>query len=79
MDKKRYILPQIVLTPGSPAPGRKAFSRPASPTQEDEEDLASANLPRSATFSPRSEREIEGLQQGHQVLNNTNDSSCVEL
>ncbi|KAG5279247.1 hypothetical protein AALO_G00075690 [Alosa alosa] len=65
MDKKRYPVPQIVLTPGSPAPGRRACSRPASPTQEDEEDLASATLPRSATC-PGSDTVREGLQQSNQ-------------
>lgn len=78
MNKKKYTIPQIILTPGSPAIGRSACSRPASPTQEDEEDMASATLPRSATC-PGSDREKEDHQQSSQVLNNISHSSSVKL
>lgn len=78
MNKKKYTIPQIVLTPGSPAVARRACSRPASPTQEDEEDMSAATLPRSATC-PGSDREREALQQSTQVLNSISDSSSVKL
>ncbi|XP_063073778.1 uncharacterized protein LOC134464230 [Engraulis encrasicolus] len=51
MDKKHFTIPQVVLTPESPNPHRRAISRPASPTEEyDEGDLAGAGVPHSVTF-----------------------------
>ncbi|XP_049332174.1 uncharacterized protein LOC103046674 isoform X2 [Astyanax mexicanus] len=51
---EKPFVPQIILTPESPAP-RRASSRPTSLTQDP--DLLTKPPPRSATFSPVSEKE----------------------